>query len=165
MIKRIILTLTFLALLSLPAWAQVDYLEYKEKYSISCTIPDSAVIMSNQQLMDSLQSLEITGGEKVFLYDLGWLYYMKYMKWKNREDLEKAASTFERGWNEHQDLGALWNLGGIYRRLENCEKSLNLTELFIEQAADSVDVDYQQVYYRYKHCRKIESKKTHTKTE
>ena len=145
--------LVFLLTLSYLACSQVDYLEYKDRYNLSCGIPDSAVIARNQQLVDSLQHMKISSGKKVFLYDHGWVYYMRYIKWKNLDDLRVAAVSFEKGWTEHNDLNALWNLGTIYRALENCDKALDMTDLYINSVPDSIPVDYKQVYYRYKYCR------------
>lgn len=63
--------------LPLFALSQVDYLEFKERYSLSCVVPDSMVIVKNQQIMDSLHPFEITNGEKEYLYDYAWVYYMR----------------------------------------------------------------------------------------
>jgi hypothetical protein len=145
----------WILLSSLPfaALAQVDYLEYKHKYDLSCGSADSSVIARNQVLVDSLQSFAIVNGEKQYLYDYGWVYYMKYTKWQHLDDARTAASSFEKGWEQHKDLNALWNLGGLYRVLGDCGKSLDITELYLQEAPDSTDVDYQQIYYRYKFCR------------
>ena len=143
----------FLLTLTFSAYSQVDYIEYKDRYNLSCRIPDSSVIVRNQQLVDSLENVEITNGKQQYLYDHGWVYYMRYIKWKELDDLKKAAASFEEGWTRHNDLTALWNLGTIYRALDNCEKALDMTELFIKSVPDSIPVDYKQVYYRYKNCR------------
>jgi hypothetical protein len=138
---------------SLPGFSQVDYLTLKHKYSLSCASYDSVSVVKNQLIMDSLQSIEITNGKKQYLYDHGWVYYIRFAKWNNKEDAEIAAMSFEKGWNDHQDINALWNLGLIYRLLDKCTKSLDMTELYLQEAPDSTDVDYQQIYYRYKFCR------------
>jgi hypothetical protein len=151
--KQTTTTLILLLTVTLSAYSQVDYIEYKDRYNLSCGIPDSSVIVRNQQLVDSLQNLKITNGQKEYLYDHGWVYYIRYLKWKDLTDLKISASSFDKGWNQYQDLDALWNLGGINGILGNCEKSLDLTELYLQEIPDSIDVDYKQVYYRYKFCR------------
>lgn len=151
--KHSLLTLLFLTGFVPIVYSQVDYLEFKDQYNLSCHIPDSSVIVRNQHLVDSLHTLKIIRGEKEFLYDHGWVYYVRYLKWKDLQDLEKAALSFEKGWTEHQDLAALWGLGGISRTLGNCEKALDLTDLYIDEIPDTVKVDYRQVYTRYKYCR------------
>lgn len=138
--------------LPLLALSQVNYLEFKERYSLTCVVPDSMVIVKNQEIMDSLHPFEITNGEKEYLYDYAWVYYMRYMKWKKLDDLKIAAETWERGWNEHQDLIALHSLW-VYRVLGDCKKSLDYTELYLENVPDSVEVDYKAIYRRYKYCR------------
>lgn len=151
--KRTTITLFLIVALTFSGYSQVDYLEYKKRYNLSCGIPDSSVIVRNQQLVDSLDNVEITQGKQQYLYDHGWVYYMRYIKWKDIGDLEKAASSFESGWTEFNDIYALWNLGGIYRPLGDCNKALDMTDLYINSVPDSIAVDYQQVYYRYKYCR------------
>lgn len=146
-------TLALLLVFTFSAYSQVDYLEYKERYSLSCGIPDSSVIVRNQTLVDSLENVEIKNGKQQYLYDHGWVYYMRYIKWKEIDDLKKAAASFEECWKEHGNLPALWNLGTIYRALGDCDKALNLTELYIKSSPDSIPIDYKQVYYRYKNCR------------
>ena len=74
------------------------------------------------------------------------------MKWKKLDDLKIAAETWERGWNEHQDLIALHSLW-VYRVLGDCKKSLDYTELYLKNVPDSVEVDYKAIYRRYKYCR------------
>ena len=146
-------TLAFLVFQTFSAFSQIDYNEYREYFNLSCGIPDSTVIIQNQQLVDSLKSMKIVAGEQEYLYDHGWTYYLRYLKWKDDDDLKKAASSFERGWKEYNDLTALWNLGTIYRALGNCNRSLDMTELYIKEAPDSIPIDYKQVYFRYKNCR------------
>ena len=102
--------------------------------------------------MDSLQAFEITDGGMEYLYDYAWVYYMRYMKWKNLDDLQVAAETWEKGWSDYQDLHALKNLS-VYRVLGDCKKSLDYTELYLENVPDSIPVDYKQIYYQYKFCR------------
>lgn len=151
--KQSIAILIFLLTLTFSAHAQVDYIKYKYQYNLSCGIPDSTVIVRNQVLVDSLESMEIINGRKEYLYDYGWVYYMRYVKWKDLDDLKKATSSFEKGWTEYKDLSALWNLGVVYRVLGNCKKALDMTELYLKEVPDSISVDYKQVYYRYKNCR------------
>ncbi|WP_417590289.1 hypothetical protein [Owenweeksia hongkongensis] len=139
--------------ISLHSFSQVDYIDFKERYSLSCGVPGSAIIVKNQILIDSLQPFEITNDEMKYLYDYGWVYKMRYMKWKNIDDLRIAVSSFEAGWKQYQDLTALWNLGTLYRPLGDCEKALDYTELYLEKVSGSVQVDYKQIYYRYKYCR------------
>jgi len=147
-------TILLLLLLSLTysAQSQIDYLDYKERYNLSCGIPDSSEIVRNQLLVDSLDNLEIGNGRQQYLYDHGWVYYMRYIKWKEKNDLEIAATNFENGWEEYQDLNSLWNLGTIYKALGDCDKALKMTDLYIDSIPDSVTVDYKKVYYRYKYC-------------
>jgi tetratricopeptide (TPR) repeat protein len=154
--KRTTITLLLLVALTFSGYSQVDYIEYKERYNLSCGIPDSSVIVRNQQLVDSLENVEIIEGRQQYLYDHGWVYYIRYLKWKELGDLEKAATSFESGWAEYHDLTALWNLGLIYRVLGKCDKALDMTDLYVNTVPDSIPVDYQQVYYRYKHCRNKE---------
>ncbi|WP_417610887.1 hypothetical protein [Owenweeksia hongkongensis] len=66
--------------ISLHSFSQVDYIDFKERYSLSCGVPDSAIIVKNQILMDSLQPFEITNDEMKYLYDYGWVYKMRYIK-------------------------------------------------------------------------------------
>lgn len=141
-----------LTAMSNSAFSQVDYSELKSRYEISCGIPDSAQIVETFNFLDSLKSFEISVGEKEFLYDYGWVHYMKYLKWKNLGDLKIAATSFEKSWKEFQDIAALWNLGGIYRVLGECDKAIETTELYIEKMPDKSLIDYKQVYYRYKFC-------------
>ncbi len=154
--KRKTTILIFLSVLTLSAFPQVDYIEFKNQYSLTCAVPDSAVVVRNQILLDSIQSVEIVNGEKEYLYDFGWVYYMRYLKWSDMNDLKISASSFERGWHEFKDLSALWNLSGIYRTLGDCTKSLDLTETYLQEVPDTISVDYKQVYYRYKFCRNKE---------
>jgi hypothetical protein len=141
-----------LLILPLLAASQVDYLDYKKKYNLSCGTPDSALIVENQNLLEALNYEEISHGKQQFLYDHGWVYYMRYVKWKNQEDLKIASASFEKGWDDFKDINALWNLGTVYRKLDDCPKALRTTELYLENIPDSVDVDYKQIYYRYKLC-------------
>jgi tetratricopeptide (TPR) repeat protein len=138
--------------LTLGSYAQIDYLEYKKKYNLSCGTPDSTLIVENQNLLEALKYSEISEGKQQFLYDYGWVYYMRYLKWKEQSDLETAASSFDKGWEDFNDLNALWNLGTIYRKLDNCPKALSSTETYLENVPDSINVNYKQVYYRYKLC-------------
>lgn len=149
--KKLLLVIIF----SLPVFgfSQVDYLEFKERYNLSCRVPDSAVIVENQHLMDSLSNYEISNGAEDFYYDHAWVYYMRYMKWKNIDDLQKAANIWEIAWTRYKCLPCLKSLGSIYRHLGNCSKSLDYTELYLKEVPDSIPVDYKQMYLRYKYCR------------
>jgi len=137
----------------LSAYSQVDYHEFKERYNLSCRVPDSAIIVGNQQLMDSLSSLEVVSGAEEFYYDHAWVYYMRYMKWKNKTDLQKAADIWEEGWQEYDCLHCLKSIAGIYRHLDDCTKALDLTELYLEEVPDTDEVDYKEIYMRYRRCR------------
>lgn len=143
----------FITVFVTQAISQVDYLDFKERFSLSCHESDSTKIVENTHLLDSLQSVTLTGGQQEYLYDYGWTYYTRYLKWNDIEDLQKAVLSFDRGWEEFEDLGALWNSGGMYRELGDCNKSLELTEAYIEHFPEDREVDYQQVYLRYKFCR------------
>lgn len=139
--------------LPLFALSQVDYLEFKEGYSLTCVVPDSMVIVKNQHLMDSLSSYDITNGVQAFYYDHAWVYYMRYIKWKDKDDLQTAANIWENGWLNHNCLHCLESTASALRYLNNCSKSLDYTELYLENVPDSVEVDYKAIYRRYKYCR------------
>ena len=91
--KKSTAIIVFLLTLTFSAHAQVDYIKYKERYNLSCGTPDSIVIVRNQLLVDSLESMEITNGGKEYLYDYGWVYYMRYLKWKELDDLKKVVGS------------------------------------------------------------------------
>lgn len=150
--KKTFLLLALFGLGQLHASAQIDYIEFKERYSLSCGIADSVDVVRNQHLIDSLSTLTMSNGEKTFLYDAGWTYYMRYLKWKDLDDLAVASEYFKRGWDEYADIHALWNLGTCQRPAGNCDKAIEYTEKYIAAAKDSLDIDYQQIYLRYKFC-------------
>jgi hypothetical protein len=150
--KYLISSLSLL-LLSLSSLAQVNYLDYKARYNLSCGTPDSIEITRNQVLIDSLEGSTFSEGEKEYRYDLGWVYYMRYVKWKEKVDLTKSMVAFEKGWEDFSDLTALWNLGTIYEQFGDCKKALDATELYLKEIPEEKKPDYQQIYYRYKSCR------------
>jgi hypothetical protein len=147
-----ITSITFFLCIAIAGSAQVDYLEYKKRYSLSCGIPDSAEVARNKQLVDSLNGVEISKGVKEYLYDLGWTYYMRYLLYKEEDDIRKAHGSFLKGWKEHEDINALWNLGTTFSQLDDCSRAIEFTELYLENLPEGKTPDYQQVYYRYKFC-------------
>jgi len=138
------------------AFSQVNYFDFKDRYDLSCGLPDSTHILANQHLVDSLYGLIINIGEKEFLYDHGWVYFMRYQEWRDIQDLKVSVSSFEKSWAQFQDLSALWNLGSIYKELGDCRKALDFTELFVNEAKGKKEIDYQQLYFRFKNCRNKE---------
>ena len=133
--------------------SQINYHDYKARYEISCGWVDSVTLITTQALLDSIDRLTIVEGEGEFLFDKGWTYYRRYMKWKQTEDVQIAADAFEQAWLKYGDVAALWNLGGMYTDID-CKKAIEYTEAYIKEAktAPELDVDYKQVYYRYSGC-------------
>lgn len=150
--KKQTLLLLLLIGLTYSAQGQIDYLDYKERYYLSCGTPDSSEVVRNQLLVDSLDNFEIVNGRQQFLYDRGWVYYLRYLKWKDKKDLEIAATCYEQGWIEYQDLSALWNLVVIFKALGDCEKAIKMVDLYIDTIPENKTVDYQSIYYIYKNC-------------
>lgn len=133
--------------------AQVDYLALKEQFTLSCQRPDSTTIIKNQLFLDSIAELKLSHGHWAYAYDSGWLYYMRYAVWKQAKDLKTACDYFEEAWERHGHVMALWNLGDLYRQMGQCERSIDATEAYLNAVPDSLDVDYELVYLRYKLCR------------
>lgn len=149
--------ISFALLLTLTnLFGQIDYLEVKDQIRASCGKISSEDILGDKAFIDSLMQFEIIKGEDKFLYDAGMTYYVMYLKWKNKEDIVKSIEFNQKCWDKYHNLRSLWNLGTNYGILENCEKKIELTELYInEMKKDSLEkfIDYQQIYFRYKFCR------------
>ena len=117
---------------------------------------DSIELVRNQQFLDSVAQFEIIQGEEKFLYDVGMTYYKVYLKWKKQEDLLNSKKANQMCWEKYRNHMALWNLGTNYGLLNDCDKKIELTELFLNYMIENGLEDYisyKQVYYRYKFCR------------
>ncbi len=149
------LTLVTCLFISITALGQINYLKLRANYTASCGKMDSLELRANQLFVDSIAQFDIINGEEEFLYDYAWTYYHRYLKWKKEEDLEICIKYNEQCWKHYKNLSALWNLGSNYRSIGNCDKSLELTELYIIEMnkIDKTLIDYKQIYYRYKFCR------------
>jgi hypothetical protein len=135
---------------------QVNYLEVKEKLKASCGEVYLKDLFKDKALVDSIMQFEIIVGEEKFLYDAGMIYYLMYLKGKNKEDIIKSTEFNQKCWDKYGNLNALWNLGSNYGILQDCDKKIELTERYIsEMKKDSLEefIDYQQIYLRYKSCR------------
>jgi hypothetical protein len=100
---------------------------------------------------DSIAQFDIGPGLLEFYSDYAFLHYLMYLKWSNRDDLKIAANSYKYCWVEHKDMDALWSLGMVYGALGDCKQSLWFTELYLEEMPDA-EIDYKQVYLRYKQC-------------
>jgi len=147
-----ILLLLFGFFISNVVLSQVDYIDFKQKYSLNCGPADSAGLIALQRQLDSLNNFEINRGEESFLYDYGMVYYQRIMRWQKPEDFEMAAELFEKGWNKYGDINAAWNLGVIYLFSGNCDGCLEFTERYLDAIPDTLEVDYEEIYLRYKYC-------------
>ena len=137
-------------------FSQIDYLELRDQYTLSCHKSDSIELIQNKRFLDSLTEYKITNGEEKFLYDYGMTYYTIYLKWKSIDALLKSTEANQKCWEEYQNYNALENLGMNYGILGDCDKKLELTELYIkEMIKNELDeyIDYKEIYYRYKTCR------------
>lgn len=137
-------------------FSQIDYMEVRDQFTVSCGNIDSTELVRNRNLLDSISQFEIINGEEQFLYDLGMTYYKVYLKWKNKEDNLKSAEANQKCWDKYQNTKALWNLGTNYGISQNCNKELELTELYVKHMKEKdleEFISYKQVYYRYKFCR------------
>lgn len=153
--RNILITLLLLSL-STVVFSQVNYLQLRDHFTVTCGKIDSTDLVKNKQFLDSLAHFEIIEGEEQFLYDIGFTYYRMYGKTHNESDLLLSSKYNQACWDKFQNPYALWNLGMNCSALGECEKSIELTELYIttmkEQKQEEY-IDYQQVYLMYKHCR------------
>ena len=146
-------------MISKMVFSQVDYLQIRDEIRISCGAVDSVTVLSNQAFLDSVIQLEITNGKQKLLYDIGMVYYRRYLKWKDVTDIIKSKDYNTQGWEFYQDRKSLWNLGSCYGILDDCSEKLRLTELYVKEMKEADEegfVSYKQVYYRYKNCRNKE---------
>lgn len=150
-----IITISIFLFLSLKSFGQIDYTKLRGQYSVSCGKIDSTELINNQIFLDSLSQFEIINGEDKFLYDYAWTYYRRYLLWRQEKDLEMSIKYNQKCWDQYHDIKALWNLGSNYKILGDCDRALDLTELYITELnkIDKSLIDYQQIYYRYKFCR------------
>ena len=134
--------------------AQVNYLDIRENFTLSCGTYDSLDIVNNQTFIDSVSQIGINHGEEKFLYDKAWLFFCKYQYWNDINDYQTAFDIWNENWLKHQNLSSLWNMSGAVKLID-CERSIELTELFIKNA-NYLDKDisdkYEQIYFRYKRC-------------
>jgi len=153
MLKYSLITLAVFLSFTLPS--QINYLDIRDQYSVSCGQIDSSELIQNQIFVDSLMNLSITKGRDKFLYDFAWVYYRRYLKWKDISDIRTSNKYNNECWELFGSTNALWNLGGGYGILNDCDKKLELTELYIKTMKDQDQeeyISYKQVYYRYKSC-------------
>ena len=131
--------------------AQVDYLKLRDRYQLSCRIVDSVELSEAKVFFDSIAQFDIGPGLLEYYSDHAFLHYLMYLKWSNRDDLKIAANSYKYCWVEHQDMDALWSLGMVYGALGDCKQSIWFTERYLEERPDA-EIDYKQVYLRYKAC-------------
>ncbi|RFC55649.1 hypothetical protein [Brumimicrobium aurantiacum] len=137
-------------------FSQIDYKKVSEEFTISCGTESADDLSRSKKFLDSLSQFKINNGEEEYLYDVGMTNYKAYLKWKDKSALIISTEANQKCWDKYQNYNALWNLGMNYGLLDNCDKKLELTELYIKHLSenDLVEfIDYQQVYYRYKFCR------------
>ena len=132
----------------------LDYGDFAHLYRSSCGATDTNDVLFNQQLLDSLNNFDVTGAKRTFLYDRGWTYYMRSIIWKQPNDLKTAQQMFLDGWEQENDLFALWNLGVIAMMKADCDAVMNYTATFVREAKDhpEVIVDYEEVAFRMNYC-------------
>ena len=143
------------SILSTAGFTQVDYLAVESHLQRSCGIPDSITLIQNQLFLDSVIQLQIVNGKEKLLRDIGMVYFKKYLKWKDKADIEKSIYYHLQGWEVYESTTSLWNLGDCYKILGDCSEHLKLTELYIKKMIEKEQeefINYKQVYFRYKFC-------------
>ncbi|TVR40520.1 MAG: hypothetical protein EA392_03685 [Cryomorphaceae bacterium] len=133
----------------------LNYADFAHLYRSSCGATDTSDVLFNQQLLDSLNNLEVAGTRGEFLYHRGWTYYLRFAYWGNPKDLEVSKSMFDEAWREHKDIGALWNLGVIAALEGDCHALIDYTNTFVKEANKFPDfeLDDAEVAARYEACK------------
>jgi hypothetical protein len=146
-----------LLFISETAFSQVDYEALRDKhYTLSCGAIDSVDLIRNQVFVDSLLHEDLGVQRERFLNDYSMVYYTRYLKWKDLGDIRISLKYTKECWETYQNTKALWGLGHSYGILGDCDKELELTELYVKTMKENGNeefISYKQVYYRYKFCR------------
>lgn len=137
------------------AFSQINYLNEKENYLLSCDVSDKESTIKTQQFLDSLSVMDIIEGKDQFLYDLGMVYYVRYAHWKQEGDYLASKKSFEELWNEYQDVRALWNIAFLEMFYGNCEVAIQTIEKYKTFASKDfkIKVDTSQVNSLYDYCK------------
>jgi hypothetical protein len=120
---------------ALPAIAQVDFNDVKDRYTLTCEPATKEQLQANLHFVDSLWAVGVSEGRMDFLYKRGFTHYMCWLTFDETQHMEKAIESFKLGWDEYQDSVALWNLVVILCFNERCEEALPLIDI-LEQLGD-----------------------------
>jgi hypothetical protein len=135
--------------------AQVNYHDYTSQKETSCSSTDNASVLNTKKLLDSLHAIGITDGQEQFYYDYSMVFYMSYLKWKDKDDLEKFFKFSDKCWEEFGNVNALWNLMIVYSHLERCDEYKHHLELYLK-AMDTRKlrkyIDHEQIAQTNKKC-------------
>jgi len=136
--------------------AQMGYLDYEERVLLPHGSLGLTTVSRNIVLTDSLTISEIGNGGKAFLYDRGLKYYRRHALWRDRKDSEISTPSFLSAYKEYQHQMELCNLGLNCRLFDDCNKSIESTELYLQALHEDQAFDSKQIYCRYKHCQEKE---------
>ena len=138
---KFILSYLLISIFSIVASPQVDYQEYKSRYDLSCSIPDSAEVFKTKARLDSIQAVGVSNGEEDFLLDYGWAYYMSFLTTEDTAFLAESAKSYEVALQKFENNYVLYQLAFIYKALGKCKKSCSLLTRYIESTEIELEHD------------------------